>query len=50
MRNLPVPPTIQRNVEYHYYQSGHMVYVRPETLRELHDNVADFIRRTANVR
>ena len=50
MRHLPVPPSIQRNVEYHYYQSGHMVYVRPETLRELHDNVADFIRRTANVR
>jgi carboxypeptidase C (cathepsin A) len=47
MRHLPVPPDIQRNVEYHYYESGHMVYVHPPTLVELHDNVADFIRRTS---
>ena len=46
MRHLPVPPDLMRNVEYHYYQSGHMAYLRRETLRELHDNVADFIRRT----
>jgi carboxypeptidase C (cathepsin A) len=47
MRHLPVPSSLQRNIEYHYYESGHMVYVRPENLRELHDNVADFIRRTS---
>jgi carboxypeptidase C (cathepsin A) len=50
LRHLPVPPDLQRNVEYHYYESGHMVYVHPPTLKELHDNVADFIRRTSNVR
>jgi carboxypeptidase C (cathepsin A) len=50
MHHLPVPPALQANVEYHYYQSGHMVYVHPPTLVELHDNVADFIRRTSNVR
>jgi carboxypeptidase C (cathepsin A) len=48
MRHLQVPPDLLSNIEYHYYQSGHMVYVRPPTLVELHDNVADFIRRTAN--
>jgi carboxypeptidase C (cathepsin A) len=47
MRYLPVPPALQANVEYHYYQSGHMVYVHPPTLVQLHDNVADFIRRTS---
>jgi carboxypeptidase C (cathepsin A) len=47
MRHLPVPPSLQQNVEYHYYQSGHMVYVHLPTLVELHDNVADFIRRTS---
>jgi carboxypeptidase C (cathepsin A) len=46
MRHLPVPPALRSNVEFHYYESGHMAYLRPETLRELHDNVADFIRRT----
>ncbi|MGE5563089.1 MAG: S10 family peptidase [Bacillota bacterium] len=50
LRHLPVPPELLRNIEYHYYQSGHMVYVHPPTLVELHDNVADFIRRTSGVR
>jgi len=50
LRHLPVPPNIRQNIEYHYYQSGHMVYVHPPTLVELHDNVADFIRRSSNLR
>jgi carboxypeptidase C (cathepsin A) len=50
MRHLPVPPALLSNVEYHYYQSGHMVYVHQPTLVELHDNVADFIRRTSITR
>ena len=32
MRHLPVPPTLRSNIEYHYYESGHMVYVHPPTL------------------
>lgn len=50
MRHLPVPLNLQRNVEYHYYESGHMVYVHQPTLVQLHDNVADFIRRTSGAR
>ena len=50
MRHLPVPANLRANIEYHYYESGHMVYVRPETLRALHDNVADFIRGTTSGR
>jgi carboxypeptidase C (cathepsin A) len=50
MRHLPVPANLQANVEYRYYESGHMVYVHPPTLVQLHDNVADFIRRTSAVR
>jgi carboxypeptidase C (cathepsin A) len=47
MRHLPVPPALRSNIEFHYYESGHMAYLRPEQLKELHDNVADFIRRTS---
>lgn len=50
MRHLPIPPALQKNIEYHYYESGHMVYVHPPTLKQLHDNVADFISRTDNVK
>jgi carboxypeptidase C (cathepsin A) len=47
MHHLPIPPALQGNIEYHYYQSGHMVYVHLPTLVQLHDNAADFIRRTS---
>ncbi|HEV8407484.1 MAG TPA: peptidase S10 [Sphingomicrobium sp.] len=50
MRHLPVPPALLSNVEFHYYQSGHMAYLRPEQLAELHSNIADFIRRTSGAR
>ena len=50
MRHLPVPQNLLGNVEYHYYESGHMVYAHHPSLVAIHDNVADFIRRTSNVR
>jgi carboxypeptidase C (cathepsin A) len=50
LRHLPIPQSLRSNIEYHYYQSGHMVYVHPPTLVELHDNVAGFIRRTSGGR
>ncbi|MDR3514107.1 MAG: hypothetical protein P4L73_20925 [Caulobacteraceae bacterium] len=49
MHHLPIPASLQGNIEYHYYQSGHMVYANEVSLKELHDNVADFIRRTDNL-
>jgi carboxypeptidase C (cathepsin A) len=50
MRHLPVPPALRGNVEYRYYESGHMVYAHFPSLVALHDNVADFIRRTSGAR
>ena len=49
LRHLPVPPALRSNIEYHYYRSGHMVYVIPQMLARLHANVADFIRRSDGV-
>ena len=49
MRQLPVPAKLLGNVEFKYYTSGHMVYVDQPAARALHDNVADFIRRTDNL-
>jgi len=46
MHHLPIPQILQRNIEYHYYPAGHMVYLHEPALRELRDNVVAFIRRT----
>ncbi len=46
MRHLPMPAVLQANIEYRRYRSGHMVYANEDALRQLHDNAADFIRRT----
>lgn len=46
MHHLPMPADLQKNIEYKFYNSGHMVYLHPESLKELHDNVAKFISET----
>jgi carboxypeptidase C (cathepsin A) len=50
MHHLPSPQNLQANIEYCFYSSsGHMVYAKDASLRQLHDNVADFIRRTGRI-
>lgn len=46
MHHLPMSASLQKNIEYDYYYSGHMVYLHPESLQQLHDNVARFISGT----
>jgi len=48
MHHLPIPQNLQPNIEYRFYESGHMVYAKDASLKQLHDNVADFIRRTSS--
>jgi carboxypeptidase C (cathepsin A) len=47
MHHLPIPASLQGNIEYKFYDSGHMVYAKDASLKQLHDNVAGFIRRTS---
>jgi carboxypeptidase C (cathepsin A) len=49
MHHLPIPASLQSNIEYKFYESGHMVYAKDSSLKMLHDNVAEFIRRTDNL-
>jgi carboxypeptidase C (cathepsin A) len=44
MKHLPIPQKLQGNISYHYYPSGHMVYVNEGVLKQFHDDVAAFIR------
>ena len=50
MHHLPMPDNLMNNIEYHYYQSGHMVYAHQDSLKQMHDAVAAFIRKTDNVK
>ncbi len=45
-KHLPIPQSLAKNIEYDWYESGHMVYVRDESLKQLHDRVAAFIQST----
>lgn len=49
MHHLPMPVSLQKNIEYRAYESGHMVYAKESALAELHRNVAEFIDRTGNL-
>jgi len=49
MKHLPIPAKLQANIEYKFYESGHMVYAHEASLKALHDNVAGFIRKTDNL-
>lgn len=44
MKHLPVPASLQKNIEYKFFPTGHMVYVNEEALHGLHDRTAEFIR------
>ncbi len=43
-KHLPIPQPLTKNIEYDWYESGHMAYVRDECRKLLHDRVAAFIK------
>lgn len=49
MHHLPIPQSLQGNISYHFYPSGHMVYAHVPSLKQLHDNVVKFIDATHRV-
>ncbi len=44
MKHLPIPDSLQKNIDYKFFQTGHMVYVNPEARAALHQRTAEFIR------
>ncbi len=50
MHHLPIPASLDANISYSWYPSGHMVYAHLPSLKQLHDNVARFIESTDNVK
>lgn len=50
MEYLPIPADLQKNVEYQFYESGHMVYAHEESLQAIHDNLAALIGKSSNLK
>ncbi|HEX4032460.1 MAG TPA: peptidase S10 [Terracidiphilus sp.] len=48
-KHLPIPQSLAKNIQYDWYESGHMVYVRSECRKLLHDRVAAFIKGASSV-
>lgn len=48
MQHLPIPADLQKNIEFQFYESGHMVYAHEASLKQIHDNVAAFIQKSSN--
>jgi len=46
MHHLQMPNALQSNISYHYYEAGHMIYVREDILKQFHADVAAFIKAT----
>jgi carboxypeptidase C (cathepsin A) len=46
MHHLPIPQSLQQNVSYKYYESGHMVYLNDSVLRQFKADVIQFVRDT----
>lgn len=47
MKHLPIPDSLQANISYNYYPSGHMVYAQDASAKALHDDVAGFITKNS---
>ena len=46
MHHLPIPQSLQQNVSYKYYESGHMVYLNESVVRQFKADVAQFVHDT----
>jgi carboxypeptidase C (cathepsin A) len=43
MSHLGLPAAVQKNISFKYYEAGHMMYVNPQALTELKQNISNFI-------
>jgi carboxypeptidase C (cathepsin A) len=49
-KHLPIPQSLAKNIEYNWYEAGHMVYVSDDSLKLLHDRVAAFLKNADNAK
>jgi len=47
LEHLPIPQELQKNIEMKFYKSGHMVFLHEPSLKEMHNNVKEFIKKAS---
>jgi carboxypeptidase C (cathepsin A) len=47
MDHLELPQNLRSNISLEYYDAGHMMYLRDDSLAKLKDNIATFLDKTA---
>ena len=50
LNHLMLPPQLQKNISYGFYESGHMVYLHPQALAQFHDDLEGWYSRVLGVR
>jgi carboxypeptidase C (cathepsin A) len=43
MEHLQLPPSLRSNISLKYYDAGHMMYVRDDSLAKLKQNISEFL-------
>jgi carboxypeptidase C (cathepsin A) len=47
MKHLPMPDNLQDDTSYHWFKTGHMVYVYEDSLKLLHEYTAEFVMKNS---
>ena len=42
--NMELDPSLRKNVSFHYYEAGHMVYIEKNSLKKFHDDAMAFVQ------
>ncbi len=48
LNHLNLPPELQKNISYGFYESGHMVYLHQQALAQFHDDLERWYAQTLN--
>ncbi|MEZ0495061.1 S10 family peptidase [Sphingomonas sp. IW22] len=47
LKHMQLPPALRPNLSFKYYESGHMIYIHPESMTALRRDLADWYDSTA---
>jgi len=48
LNHLGLPAAVRKNIEIHHFSAGHMVYVSPDALKQLHDQFVAFVEASSH--